>query len=707
MNLYLKAVFKYSALLISLCGCTLELSVQKFGSESAMGPVSIAVASAVDVAGQNYTDDDTPTLSFSVATMTPLEMKITDNANCSGGSWISYSSSVAAYALPAGDGLKNISVQFRDSGGSATDCVATQVTLDTSAPTAASIAVTADYVDAGLVKFVKSPTPVFTLAATDPTLYQMQLSNNANCSTGSYEDFAASKIWALTAGEGVKDISVKFRDRFSHESSCVTLSAVLDSTASAVPAIELIAGAEGVGTISYSPKLYVKNSVSNEAADATHSGFLDYYGRVVRVSDSQVMQAWTSLGTGNIVQATGLTLADGVSYRLEVQSRDKATNSSATVSTVWTATVLPQYLASIENAALSTEYESSSFTVGGVGSSVNVAATNGAKVCISPCADWSAAGTSLVASSGNVFSLKMNSLTSGTRTSTLTVGTYSTTWKISTGALCPLNYVLVPGENGTLQNEFCVAKYEMKILGDDDGYQAYSPAFVAESRPAGTSWRQITQPQMLTTCQSLGSGYDLVSNAQWNVIARNIAGVATNWNTGTVGSGQLNQGNRSSGDQEPADANDNYACANLSGFTYPGATATCSDSVWHNFKRTHKLSNGSVLWDFSGGAWEGVKYTYPDTYTGTNDLIASIADGTYFKSLMGAVGISCLAPAGGNEYCGFGKAWINDARPASALFRGGSASNGQQTSVFATDFDYDTSHADGGHGFRCVSPLIN
>jgi hypothetical protein len=45
-----------------------------------------------------------------------------------------------------------------------------------------------------------------------------------------------------------------------------------------------------------------------------------------------------------------------------------------------------------------------------------------------------------------------------------------------------------------------------------------------------------------TACQALGQGYDLISNSQWQTVARNIAGVATNWITGTVASGEINRG---------------------------------------------------------------------------------------------------------------------------------------------------------------------
>ncbi|MEK2690249.1 hypothetical protein AAAA73_14265 [Bdellovibrio sp. GT3] len=703
----LRAAILNTVLIASTSGCTLELAVQDLSSGSMGELESISIDSTVTISGVKYTDNIAPSLTFSVATLTPAQMKISDNANCTGGSWVAYASTLGSHSLTAGDGTKDLSVQFKSSAGDVTSCVNTQVVLDTSVPTGASIAIAADYVDGSSVNFVKNSSPTFTLSASDPTLYQMQFSNTANCSTGSYEDFSSSKSWALSAGEGAKSISVKFRDRFNHDSSCVSVDAVLDSTSSVTPVVELAFGADGVGSMTYTPKVYVKNLAANEAADATHAGFLDYQGRIVRVSDGQAAQAWSTLGSGGTLQATGLTLVDGVNYRWEIQSRDRAGNTSASVSVTWTATVTPAYLLSLQNRTPSTEFESSAFTVSGIHGTLNVTVDNGAKVCATPCADWSAAGTSLSVSSGASFTLKMNSPAAGARTSNLIVGSFATTWKISTGELCPANYVLIPGENGTLQNEFCVAKYEMKIAGDDDGYQTYNPAFIADSRPTGTSWRDINLTQMTTHCQALGAGFDLPTNSQWNVIARNIAGVAGNWSTGAVGSGQLNQGNRSSSDQEPADANDNYACANLPGFSYPADTATCSDSVWHNFKRTHKLSNGSVLWDFSGGSWEGVKYSYPDTFTGTNDLVANYTDSNYFKILAGALGFTCLGPAGGNEFCGFGKAWVNDSRPASALFRGGSASNGQQAGVFAIDLDYDSTHSDGGHGFRCISPLVN
>jgi hypothetical protein len=692
---------------VGLSACTMDLSLTQMGSSASFAPESITVDGTLTVTSLKFTDDATPDLTFSVSSITPTEMKITNNANCSGGSWIAYAATVAGYALTASDGAKDISVQFKDATGAVTSCANTQVVLDTSVPTSPTLAVVADYTDGSSVNFVKSSSPTFNLSAVDATLYQMQLSNSATCASGTYEDYAATKAWPLTATDGLKSVSVKYQDRFSHESSCVTVDVVLDSTASAEPTIAQVEGAEGQGSISVSPKVFVKNTAANEAADATHSGFLDYQARVVRVSDSVEVQTWTSVGAGPLLQLTGLTLADATSYRLDIRSRDKAGNGSAVASVTWTSSLVPFYVKSLQNVASSTEFESDSFTLAGGAGSVNVTVNNGAKVCISPCANWAAAGAAVTATVGDTLSLKAFSPASGTLTSTITAGTYTTTWKVSTGDLCPTNYILVPGENGTRQGEFCLAKYEMKITGQSDGYQTYNVSYVAESRASGTPWRLLNVDQMITSCQALGAGYDLITNTQWNTVARNISTQASNWSTGTVGTGQLNQGNRSNSSQEEASSNDAEACANLSGFTYPAASATCSDTVWHNFRRTHKLSNGSVLWDLSGGSWEGVKDTYPDTYAAADAFLSAMADGTFFKMLLGAQGKTCADPSNTTERCGFGYAYLSNARPASAIFRGGSASNGREAGVFAIDYDYSRTYTDGAHSFRCVAPLTN
>src|SRR5690606_33913666 len=92
--------------------------------------------------------------------------------------------------------------------------------------------------------------------------------------------------------------------------------------------------------------------------------------------------------------------------------------------------------------------------------------------------------------------------------------------------ICPANFVRVPALSPYTSEDFCVSKYEMKIQGDDNGNQAYNAAWVAEARPGGTPWVNVTRFEAVTECQALGSQYDLIGTAEWQTIARNIEQVA-------------------------------------------------------------------------------------------------------------------------------------------------------------------------------------
>src|SRR5690606_29006040 len=113
------------------------------------------------------------------------------------------------------------------------------------------------------------------------------------------------------------------------------------------------------------------------------------------------------------------------------------------------------------------------------------------------------------------------------------------------GITCPTNYLAVgPNTDVGVADAFCVAKYEMKNDGSDN----------AVSQSAGTPWVSITRdddggtPGAITRCQSIGTEYDLISNAQWQAIARDIelaqsGGVFLNWSNGsTAGANALNRG---------------------------------------------------------------------------------------------------------------------------------------------------------------------
>ncbi len=95
-----------------------------------------------------------------------------------------------------------------------------------------------------------------------------------------------------------------------------------------------------------------------------------------------------------------------------------------------------------------------------------------------------------------------------------------------------------------------------------------------------------------------GSGYGLISNAEWQTIARNIEQVSSNWSSGTVGTGALNYGH--------SDGSPNNAIAASSDDADPcfETGQSCSSTTWDRQRRTFTLSNGEVIWDFAGNVWQ-------------------------------------------------------------------------------------------------------
>ena len=103
----------------------------------------------------------------------------------------------------------------------------------------------------------------------------------------------------------------------------------------------------------------------------------------------------------------------------------------------------------------------------------------------------------------------------------------------------------------------------------------------------GIPWRRISRDNAIAECQSLGANYDLISNAEWQTISRNIEGQNTNWSGSRVGAGCISQGNIS-------------------------VESTCSytrngPERGHDARAIHELSNGEEIYHFSGNVGEWVK----------------------------------------------------------------------------------------------------
>ncbi len=191
----------------------------------------------------------------------------------------------------------------------------------------------------------------------------------------------------------------------------------------------------------------------------------------------------------------------------------------------------------------------------------------------------------LKSSPGNSYSYWVDN--SGTGMFRLT-STDSNGLNISTnesGLKCPVNFIVVPGSATYNTSDFCVMKYEAK---QDSGS-------IPISQPSGSPWVSITQTNAITYSTKV-DGCDschLIKEKEWLTIAQNIMSVASNWSSGTIGSGYLYTGHN---DGTPANSLDS---SNDDTNGYYGTGGASGQQ-----KRTLKLSNGEVIWDFAGNVWE-------------------------------------------------------------------------------------------------------
>jgi hypothetical protein len=195
----------------------------------------------------------------------------------------------------------------------------------------------------------------------------------------------------------------------------------------------------------------------------------------------------------------------------------------------------------------------------------------------------------------------------------------------------------------------------------------------------------------------------LITNAEWQTLARNIELVAVNWSSGTIGSGSLNRGHSDNAPPSSlaADVSDFNACS--------GTGQTCSNITWDSQRRTHVLSTGQVIWDFAGNVMEWVKDTNSIKFgadanmsqvtatshkiIGTIGLIKGTAK-FLFGSSRDYIGLNS------GEYGGLGYGWLNYS--GGGINRGGSWMYGVDAGFFTVYLYNATSDSFPDVGFRCA-----
>jgi hypothetical protein len=265
------------------------------------------------------------------------------------------------------------------------------------------------------------------------------------------------------------------------------------------------------------------------------------------------------------------------------------------------------------------------------------------------------------------------------------------TWKKAEvrNTICPPHYILVPHKLPYTTRDFCVGKYETKELSESMNF-APSP-----SRAPVVSIRRdyVNAPfnvGMRVNCQGQGPGFDLISNDQWQTIARDIAGVDSNWSGGVAYSGELNRGHS---DGAPA----NSLAASTDDDPCFGTGETCSASVWNSQRRTHTLSNGNVIWDFAGNVHEYVS-NVSTISPGASDYAANFNSGDYRQTSYGHDSFCALPSV--SPYCGYGYGIV--ATASGAVARGGDYDDGVDAGVFAAKLDINGTSNYSTVGSRCV-----
>ena len=164
------------------------------------------------------------------------------------------------------------------------------------------------------------------------------------------------------------------------------------------------------------------------------------------------------------------------------------------------------------------------------------------------------------------------------------------------------------------KSSFCIAKYEMTPHPD---YHSMSLSKGASGLPL-----KVVHQEAFFRCKALGDGYDLINNRDWQMVARNLELVDSNWTEGAVGAGILYTGVNGSPTALETNLDD------INGSCFWGKRNACH--LYKEENRTHTLSNGFVLWDLAGNESEWLK---DRLLTRTSDSSISLNDYFLFEQM--------------------------------------------------------------------------
>ncbi len=260
---------------------------------------------------------------------------------------------------------------------------------------------------------------------------------------------------------------------------------------------------------------------------------------------------------------------------------------------------------------------------------------------------------------------------------------------------CPVGYIEIPAVANPASTAFCVSKY---IMGKDG-----SNNVVSQVAPVNGYHTGIDKSSASTACPSyVGYTGSLITNVEWQIIAHNIEGVASNWQTNVVGGGDLNVGHvgnvPSSALFAGADAN---PCAGITGLE--NDPKICSPSLWHYNRRTHLLSNHTMIWDFGGNlrSLTSSVVTVPAA-SNPSTYISQIVFNGAFESDNFLPNGNYISKNSGNRG-GLGYFIYDETVPEEkVIIRGGQYDNLLGGGIFSADISQSSADSSPTVGYRCV-----
>ena len=193
------------------------------------GQVVVAIApptgSIAIAGGAAYTNQTVVSVTLSASSsITVSQMSFSKDGGATWSNWEPYATSRTLALTPAGNGLKTVSVRFRDTAGNVSEVYSDSITLSTVAPTG-SIVIN------GGASSTSSALANLTLSASSPSgVTQMQFSKDGGSTWFGWESYAGSRsVILVPSGDGVKTVSVRYRDAAGNVSTPYSDSIVLSA----------------------------------------------------------------------------------------------------------------------------------------------------------------------------------------------------------------------------------------------------------------------------------------------------------------------------------------------------------------------------------------------------------------------------------------------------------------------------------------------